>query len=458
MKINFSFLAFFQKSFGYVLKGLFVSFVAILFFHNAFVVHAISTQDFVLTGFNSTIGDVTTLMQGDPVIGYTLATTNLVGKSNIINYAPGSYGPKELAGKVIPLYLDPGYDGFNDGRLKYWECPPLGGLCLSNFYSTSIDEELHNYMQGVVTGDRYYPFAYAKISESDLSLSLIDGFTYITQNTEKSFSIPDDFPLGNYFFVDHGFSDHIPALNFNFIVDGDRMKPTISLIGQTSIEIPFGSSYNDQGAIASDNIDGDITSKIVITNTVNTNIAGNYIVRYNVSDAAGNVADEVIRTVKVLAFVPPPVENPPSGGGSGGGGGGGFFGNNTFLPFLGGGSVLGTSTIGGEGLIFGTSTFVFRINLKQGDENNDVTELQKRLTLEGVYSGPIIGYFGPLTKTGVKKYQKNNDIVTSGFVGPLTRAALNGGQVQGVNTSDEKILQLQQQLFNAQKMLRELLR
>jgi len=60
-----------------------------------------------------------------------------------------------------------------------------------------------------------------------------------------------------------------------------------------------------------------------------------------------------------------------------------------------------------------------------GDSGSGVTELQKRLTVEGVYSGPINGNFGPLTQAAVKKYQSIHGLDQLGNVGPATRAALN---------------------------------
>ncbi|WP_345278251.1 immunoglobulin-like domain-containing protein, partial [Litoribaculum gwangyangense] len=57
------------------------------------------------------------------------------------------------------------------------------------------------------------------------------------------------------------------------------------------------------GATASDNKDGDITANIVIGgDIVNTNIPGSYIITYNVSDAAGNAATQVTRTVNVTSL------------------------------------------------------------------------------------------------------------------------------------------------------------
>jgi len=72
------------------------------------------------------------------------------------------------------------------------------------------------------------------------------------------------------------------------------------------------------------------------------------------------------------------------------------------------------------------SSFKFLSPLKLGDKNADVTQLQQRLTAEGVYSGPINGSFGPLTEAAVKAYQTKHGLTPLGSVGPGTRAALNG--------------------------------
>jgi len=79
----------------------------------------------------------------------------------------------------------------------------------------------------------------------------------------------------------------------------DATKPIIKLKGSTPITINIGDEYKDAGAIATDNIDGDITSEIVEESTVDTSKLGTYKVTYNVTDKAGNEADEVVRVVKV---------------------------------------------------------------------------------------------------------------------------------------------------------------
>jgi peptidoglycan hydrolase-like protein with peptidoglycan-binding domain len=75
----------------------------------------------------------------------------------------------------------------------------------------------------------------------------------------------------------------------------------------------------------------------------------------------------------------------------------------------------------------------FNVNLSVGSTGADVSALQSWLISKG-YSIPSIssgaakpGYFGQQTKTAVIAYQASAKIPTTGFVGPLTRAALNGG-------------------------------
>ncbi len=81
----------------------------------------------------------------------------------------------------------------------------------------------------------------------------------------------------------------------------DFEKPVITILGDNPYYTQKDSSYTDPGATAHDNIDGNITSNIVVTNNVNVNVEGDYTVNYMVADIAGNVAD-TFRVVKVQVF------------------------------------------------------------------------------------------------------------------------------------------------------------
>jgi len=85
-------------------------------------------------------------------------------------------------------------------------------------------------------------------------------------------------------------------------VTSDTTAPVITLLGSNPLTLTVGSTYTEAGAKATDNVDGDISSSIVIDKSaVNTNVVGSYLVVYKVSDSAGNSATPVVRTVKVVA-------------------------------------------------------------------------------------------------------------------------------------------------------------
>ncbi len=88
----------------------------------------------------------------------------------------------------------------------------------------------------------------------------------------------------------------------------DTTAPVITLTGASTINLNVGDAYTEEGATANDNKDGDITANIVIGgDAVDTNTAGAYVITYNVSDAAGNAATTITRTVNVVPDTTAPV-------------------------------------------------------------------------------------------------------------------------------------------------------
>ena len=78
----------------------------------------------------------------------------------------------------------------------------------------------------------------------------------------------------------------------------DTTKPVITLIGASSVNVDYGASYADLGATVDDNKDA--TRSLNGVGSVNTSVPGSYTITFNATDAAGNVADTVTRTVTVL--------------------------------------------------------------------------------------------------------------------------------------------------------------
>lgn len=78
----------------------------------------------------------------------------------------------------------------------------------------------------------------------------------------------------------------------------DSVAPVITILGNNPDSIVLNSSWNDAGATALDDIDGDLTDRILVTGSVDTAVAGTYIIQYKVTDNWGN-SDSVQRTVIV---------------------------------------------------------------------------------------------------------------------------------------------------------------
>ncbi len=82
--------------------------------------------------------------------------------------------------------------------------------------------------------------------------------------------------------------------------------------------------------------------------------------------------------------------------------------------------------------VVGTATpsagqYDFTTLLNYGTTSDAVTALQEQLTRDGIYTGPITGYYGDLTTAAVEAFQSRHGIPSVGYVGPATRAALNAG-------------------------------
>ncbi len=145
--------------------------------------------------------------------------------------------------------------------------------------------------------------------------SFVDGVEVDSRNSGKTLPLSGDFALGrmNHPAYDafNGKLDDVKMYNYalsqseiNVLFGNyanDTTAPIISLTGSSTINLTVGDTFTDPGATATDNVDGDITSSITTSGSVNTSTAGTYTISYSVSDAAGNTATVVQRTITVNA-------------------------------------------------------------------------------------------------------------------------------------------------------------
>lgn len=110
------------------------------------------------------------------------------------------------------------------------------------------------------------------------------------------------------------------------------------------------------------------------------------------------------------------------------------FGAATFISALETTSTTTVTTTASATSTTATTSFCVAINrtLRLGMRGNDVLALQTALSADpDLYTGPLTGYFGIMTKQAVvklqKKYNITNDPTGLGIVGPRTRAFLRSG-------------------------------
>lgn len=94
----------------------------------------------------------------------------------------------------------------------------------------------------------------------------------------------------------------------------DSEAPKITLNGDNSMIVKQGDLYEEPGATAQDNFDGDVSDDIEISGEVDSNTIGEYTITYTVSDSVGNetTVDRIVNVVEPFGSWYTG-EGPPSG-------------------------------------------------------------------------------------------------------------------------------------------------
>jgi len=94
----------------------------------------------------------------------------------------------------------------------------------------------------------------------------------------------------------------------------DVTSPDLRLIGDALTVLEMSQTYIEVGATAVDDIDGDITSTVIVSGQVDTATIGEYTITYSVTDQAGNTStiDRKVQVIEVPVVEEPPVEEVPT--------------------------------------------------------------------------------------------------------------------------------------------------
>lgn len=86
----------------------------------------------------------------------------------------------------------------------------------------------------------------------------------------------------------------------------DTTPPVLTLSGDETMKVVARSEFTEPGFTAEDNRDGDLTTEVQVTGTVDVNLCGSYTLCYTVTDAAGNTttAERVVEVAQPETVYP----------------------------------------------------------------------------------------------------------------------------------------------------------
>ncbi len=128
-------------------------------------------------------------------------------------------------------------------------------------------------------------------------------------STTKTFGIPQNNPTGNARMrvgITYDSTTLTPDMaqlgcfeDYGIVVGVDYVAPVISLFGPAVYKMQVGKHYTEYGITASDNLEGDISSRYIRTGYLDTNTIGYYTLTYTVADLYGNISLPATRVVQV---------------------------------------------------------------------------------------------------------------------------------------------------------------
>lgn len=213
------------------------------------------------------------------------------------------------------------------------------------------------------------------------------------------------------------------------IIKEDKTKPELILKGNQTQTIYLNQTWKEPGYIAIDNCDNDLTQKVTVSGSVNTNKLGTYKINYSVKDSSNN---EVVKQ-RIINVVNKPVntgiiyltfdDGPKEGT------------TNAILDILKSEGVKATFFVTNSGpdylikreydeghsIGLHTATHNYSVVYKSKDSYyDDLNKVKKRVKNITGYESKIIRFPGGSSNTVSKKYSK-------GIMSFLTKDVINQG-------------------------------
>ena len=144
---------------------------------------------------------------------------------------------------------------------------------------------------------------------TDTLETIINEVSQFKLSTSKTFRIPNNNQTGNTR-MRVGITYDSTTLrpdwaslgcfeDYGINIGVDYVKPVLALIGPAVYKMQVGKHYTELGITATDNLEGNISSKYIRTGYLDTNTIGYYTLTYSVADLYGNLSVPIRRIVQV---------------------------------------------------------------------------------------------------------------------------------------------------------------
>ncbi len=180
------------------------------------------------------------------------------------------------------------------------ECSKTSGVFYDG-YEYHAYLSCKNYESKIVSNDNNI----IKLNGSNV-IVLVKGMAYVDPGYHSIYDVETIGEVGTeegvYNLYYHATDDENTSLRKVVIIDDESLSnlfPSISLNGDEIININNGEEYLEEGVIANDNIDGDITDKVIIDSDLDNTVNGQYRVVYTITNSKG-YTNNTVRIVNVV--------------------------------------------------------------------------------------------------------------------------------------------------------------
>lgn len=209
--------------------------------------------------------------------------------TDITPFVPASYNYPNIISVAGTTSSGSMYFNSNYGMETVDVAAPTGVACLTNFNFPAHDLGTYKTLSGTSASTAVVSGLAALLFSQDPSRDAAEVKQIIMATVDPLPSLQGKIASGGQVNV-------FKALSY----DPYSEIPSLSLIGADTVQIALGGEYYEEGAMADDYQDGDISNLVTISgDIVDTSVAGTYQVQYDVVDSDGNSANSIYRQVIV---------------------------------------------------------------------------------------------------------------------------------------------------------------